>query len=349
MSSEEGISLGSATHQVPTDRRQLLCLSGGGFRGLYTAIILEELERRAGRPLCDVFDVIAGSSIGAWIATALALRIPTSEIRTAIVDHGPSIFNPIDSSAGRMFRIRNPLRFLFRPRYNKEPVRRTINSIFGEYSETPLSELDKPLILSAVDVTNSSPAILLSRGLAGQHASALPLRDALLATAAAPTYFPTHYVAGSLYVDGGMVANAPDLVAITTTIRYLGTELQHVRVLSVGTAASLHTTNIRNQAPGLIHWLIQHGLVQLTLSAQEQLAVEQSEVLLRDRYLRLDHKFSESDQYDLPLDNTSLSSIDALERAAQVTIRTMSAHNHTAVRRILSHQPKLPRRAPLNL
>jgi len=348
VSRDPGIVLDSASHQVSTDQRQLLCLSGGGFRGIYTALVLEGLEARAQRPLRDVFDVIAGTSIGAWIAAALALRIPANEIRTAIAAHGPAIFSPSHRTGRRWLPIRNPLRFLYRPRYAKQPVRRAIDATFGQHGWTPLSKITAPLILSAVDVETSAPVILMSSGLAGPHASNLPLRDALLATSAAPTYFPIHRVAGRSLVDGGLVANAPDLVAVTETIRHFGCDLDQVRVLSIGTAGTPHAAVVNTKAPGLLTWLIQHGLVQLTLSAQEQLAVQQSAVLLRDRYLRLDYSHDGTSGPDLRLDAASEASTEALQRAADATVHTFSTTNRVAIRRFLSHRSHGSRRAPLS-
>ena len=212
----------------------------------------------------------------------------------------------------------------------------------------PYPQIRAPLVLSAVDVATSSPVILLSGGLAGRHASNLPLVDALLATSAAPTYFPVHRVGDRMFVDGGLVANAPDLVAVTETIRHLGCDLEHVRVLSIGTAGPRHAAGINTQTPGLLTWLIQHGLVQLTLSAQEQLAVQQTAVLLGDRYLRLDSSRDGTDRVDLRLDAVSDASIHALRQAAAATVRTFSAANLSAVRRFLSHRSQGPRRAPLS-
>lgn len=348
MSRDPGFELDPVRHQVPTDQRQILCLSGGGFRGLYTALVLEELEQRAERPLNDVFDVVAGTSIGAWIAAALALRIPATDIRAAIATHGPAIFNPRSGTAHRLLRIANPLRFLYRPRYEKQPVQQAIDTIFGERGLAPLSEVRTPLILSAVDVAASAPVMLLSGGLAGRHASNLLLRDALLATSAAPTYFPVHCVGGRSFVDGGLVANAPDLVAVAETIRHLGCDLEHIRVLSIGTAGSPHAAEVDTKAPGLLSWFMRHGLVQLTLSAQEQLAVQQTAVLLRDRYLRLDYSHEGSDRINLQLDAVSDTSIDALRRAAAATISTFSATNRAAVRRFLSHRAQGSRGTPLS-
>lgn len=348
MNCDTGISIepDSAQHRAPTDQRQFLSLSGGGFRGMYTALVLEALEKQAKRPLGEVFDVIAGTSVGAWIAAALALQIPATDIQAVIASHGPVIFNG-SPRKWRFPRSHNPLRFLYRPRYAKEPLRKAIGTLFGEYQFAPLSSISAPLVISAVDIASSTPVILLSGGLAGKHATDLPLCDALLATSAAPTYFPVHRVGRHSFVDGGLIANAPELVAVTETIRHLGAALEEVRVLSIGTAASRHTISLNTKAPGLVTWFLNHGLVQLTLSAQEQLAVEQCAVLLRDRYLRLDHCPDDAHTRNLRLDSVSAASIESLRQAADETIRSLSRSNRAAVRRFLSHQSQGPRRSPV--
>ena len=347
MESNAKIELGPARHQVPSDQRQVLCLSGGGYRGLYSALVLEALEQRAKGALADSFDVIAGTSIGAWAASALALQIPAANIRAAIEDHGPRIFDRRLSVGRFRLPIRNRIRHLYRSRYAKGPLRSAIDAIFGTHADTRLSEISKPLVISTVDAGTGAPLTLKSSGLAGNHASDLSLRDALLATSAAPTYFPLHQTAGSALVDGGLIANAPDIVALTETIRHLGCGLNDIRVLSIGTAAAPHVVQANAKRPGLLSWLVHHGLVQLTLSAQEQLAVEQSAILLRDRYLRLDHPSAQDNQADLGLDSVSETSTDALRQAAEATIRTFSESNRAALRRFLSHRYQGPRRPPI--
>ena len=52
---------------------QILALSGGGYRGLFTSTVLARLEQQAQRPIGDCFDLIAGTSIGGVIALGLAL------------------------------------------------------------------------------------------------------------------------------------------------------------------------------------------------------------------------------------------------------------------------------------
>src|SRR6266700_6061663 len=71
---------------------QVLALSGGGCRGLYTAKVLELLEEKTGGPLAQHFDLICGTSIGGIIAMALALEIRASKIVEVFVKEGEEIF-----------------------------------------------------------------------------------------------------------------------------------------------------------------------------------------------------------------------------------------------------------------
>ena len=53
---------------------RILCLDGGGMRGLALVQMLRELERRTGRRVRDMFDLVAGTSTGGMIAAALIIK-----------------------------------------------------------------------------------------------------------------------------------------------------------------------------------------------------------------------------------------------------------------------------------
>lgn len=53
---------------------RLLCLDGGGIRGLVLITILLHLEEAAGQPILDCFDWVSGTSTGGILALALAAR-----------------------------------------------------------------------------------------------------------------------------------------------------------------------------------------------------------------------------------------------------------------------------------
>jgi patatin-like phospholipase/acyl hydrolase len=57
---------------------KVLSIDGGGIRGIIPAIILAELQKRLGRNLYEIFDLMAGTSTGAslrWESGRAATRV----------------------------------------------------------------------------------------------------------------------------------------------------------------------------------------------------------------------------------------------------------------------------------
>lgn len=75
---------------IPT--YHVLALSGGGYRGLYTATVLAELETVLGRPIASHFDLICGTSAGGMLALGLAAEIPAYELKALFEEQGSRIF-----------------------------------------------------------------------------------------------------------------------------------------------------------------------------------------------------------------------------------------------------------------
>ena len=71
---------------------QILALSGGGFRGLFTSSVLTRLEEQAKRPLHECFDLISGTSAGGIIALGLAMGKKAETIQEMFLEHGEEIF-----------------------------------------------------------------------------------------------------------------------------------------------------------------------------------------------------------------------------------------------------------------
>ncbi len=57
---------------------KVLAIDGGGIRGLIPALVLAEIERRTGRRIAEMFDLIAGTSTGGILACGLAAAAPTA-------------------------------------------------------------------------------------------------------------------------------------------------------------------------------------------------------------------------------------------------------------------------------
>lgn len=51
--------------------KKILSIDGGGIRGLIPALVLAEIEKRAGQPISKCFDLIGGTSTGGILALGL--------------------------------------------------------------------------------------------------------------------------------------------------------------------------------------------------------------------------------------------------------------------------------------
>ena len=61
-----------------SDRKtfNVLSIDGGGIRGIIPAMVLAEIEERTDKPICELFDLIAGTSTGGILALALTKPDP---------------------------------------------------------------------------------------------------------------------------------------------------------------------------------------------------------------------------------------------------------------------------------
>ncbi|MGP1308762.1 MAG: patatin-like phospholipase family protein [Phycisphaerales bacterium] len=208
-------------------RRRILTLDGGGIRGALSLGVLREVERsyreERGDPdlvLGDVFDLIAGTSTGAIIATCLAWGMSVDETLDLYRTRGRAMFRP-----ARTWQ-------LVRAKYRADAIAETFRSIFVEDSGEPAllgsSRLRSLLLVVMRNATTGSPWPLCSNPDAKYNDRAhpecnldIPLWRLLRASTAAPTFFPPERIEiGSqefVFIDGGVTPhNNPSLIALLT-------------------------------------------------------------------------------------------------------------------------------------
>ena len=257
----------------------ILALDGGGIRGVYAAHVLARLEDTLRVPVRECFDLIAGTSTGSIIAGAASVNIAME-----------TLVNLFESQADRIFRRR---RFSFFPfigsRYSTHPLDRVI----GEYvPEVTMGEVPTPLMITSSDISTGGVHVFKSRYLGDlgepyMRDGQVRLRDAILASCAAPTYFDPRQVGDYLLADGGLWANNPTIIAVTEAMSKFRRPLGKIRVLSVGTgrAASFYT---RSGTWGLLTGWGGPKLVTYVLGLQSQASTNMATLLLGDRHVRLD-------------------------------------------------------------
>ncbi len=99
---------------------RVLCIDGGGTRGVIPITVLEELERRSGKRIFELFDLICGTSTGGIIALAVStLGLSAFECRQKYLSLADSVFrgNSVDKAARMMvgttiYSVANLERFL---------------------------------------------------------------------------------------------------------------------------------------------------------------------------------------------------------------------------------------------
>lgn len=71
---------------------KILCIDGGGIKGLYSAQLLAKFEEVFRTNLSDHFDLICGTSTGGIIALGASLKIPMSKVVEFYEQKGSQIF-----------------------------------------------------------------------------------------------------------------------------------------------------------------------------------------------------------------------------------------------------------------
>jgi uncharacterized protein len=284
---------------------RILALSGGGYLGLYSVRLLSRLEATAGRPIGRSFDLICGTSAGAIAALALSLEVPSVNIERVFIDHGPRIFPQIKKPFRETKRTLSFLRSLRRPKYSDKILRVAIASLIGE--DQTLASARHRLALPLVNVTTGQIEVVKTPHLASWiHHAGFKMIEVGLAAAAAPTYFPLAEMNNSLYVDGAIFANAPDLLGVHEAEYYLQIPDGDIEVLSVGTTTGSFSLPLsRGRDYGSALWLRGGRLFATITSAQQQL----TQVILRhrlgDRYVRLDTPRAAGIEPDLAFDGAT--------------------------------------------
>ena len=78
---------------VKTDKRLILCLDGGGMRGILTIQLLKKLEEIAGIPCYELFDMVAGTSTGGIIAALIVRGYTAQQIEDKYIQLISDVFD----------------------------------------------------------------------------------------------------------------------------------------------------------------------------------------------------------------------------------------------------------------
>jgi uncharacterized protein len=207
-------------------RFRILSIDGGGVKGLFPASLLAEIEESLSiDSTADYFDLIAGTSVGGILAIGLGLGLNARSMRDFIAGLGPSVFPPEQLATLRLL--------AGLPRYDPSRLRSSLANVFGKKT---VGDSRVRLVVPSFDA--GKPDIHIYKT---AHAKRLMMDykveavEVAMATAAAPTYFPS-FDSGSniVLVDGGVWANNPVALAVVEALTLLRQSPENIDVLSIG-------------------------------------------------------------------------------------------------------------------
>ncbi|TIP26209.1 MAG: patatin [Mesorhizobium sp.] len=316
---------------------QILSLSGGGYRGLFTIEVLARLEEQARRPIGECFDLVAGTSIGGIIAIGLAMGKTAKEIKAVFLEEGETIFprgeRPITWLGKQLARLES---YFGGPKYDGVALRAAIARILDP--DVLIGHAQTRLLIPSINMTKGSVQIFKtphdSRLVVDLHRKAI---DVAMATSAAPLFFPLAKIDDSYFADGGLVANSPDACAVHEAIHFADQKPHDLRVLSIGTTStgfSLPTS--LGPSLGGAEWLKNERLISTVFSSQQQLVDFMMRHQLGDRYLRIDVRSSAEQSVDLGMDLATPARRSTLLGLAEGAHQDIAGSHFISV--VLAHQ-----------
>ena len=279
---------------------KVLAIDGGGIRGLIPALVVAEIERRTGRPMATMVDLIAGTSTGGIIACGLAKPDPLSgdEVAAIYEQDGPTIF---DRSALQVIRSANGY---LDERYDSKGL---VESLSRHLGETRLSEATTDVLMTVYDVEARQALLLRS------DADDVSMVDAAHATSAAPTYFEPVRLGARTLIDGGVFAINPAVFAYAEAAPEL--------LVSLGTGS--HTRRLPYDDVkdwGRLEWA--EPIIDVVFDGSADAVDTQLQALAGDRYVRLQTRLEEASD---DLDDASEANLAALRREAERLIEARDA------------------------
>lgn len=209
-------------------------------------------------------------------------------------------------------------------------------------ADTKLGQAKHRLLVPSVNMTKGSVQMFKT----GHHLDFIadPKRNAVdvaMATSAAPTYFPLAESENAHFVDGGLVANAPDMCALHEATHFLNQDASDVTILSIGTTTTGFSLKPSlGRQLGSWNWMSRGRLFSTVVSAQQQLIDYILKHDLGDRYFRIDAVQSPEQQADLALDVATDAARGSLLGFAEGSFQKVAADIRLA--KILAHNPAAP-------
>ncbi|KAE8727620.1 putative inactive patatin-like protein 9 [Hibiscus syriacus] len=252
------------SHYETARKIRILSIDGGGTTGIVAGAALIHLEDQiriktsdAHARIADFFDVIAGTGVGAVLASMISADDGTGHplftAREAV--------NIITQKHSELFKVNKLAGFLRRRKMlNSKSMDKALKELFKREDGTVLTLKDtcKPLLVPCFDLKSSAPFVFSRADASESPSFNFELWEVCRATSATPGLFkpfPLTSVDGKTScsaVDGGLVMNNPTASAVTHVLHNKRdfpsvNGVEDLLVLSLGNGPSCGRTKVGNK------------------------------------------------------------------------------------------------------
>ena len=279
----------------PRDRRfRILAIDGGGIRGVFPATFLGELEKRHtnGRPIGEYFDLVAGTSTGGILAIGLAAGLSAGDLQNLYVQRGPEIFpRLVGGWVGRLIRGLTWPWYLGKARYDRKALEDILRQKLGGRT---IGDASTRLCIPCFEGRHGEVYVFKTPHHPDYQTDRFDsMIRAALATAAAPTYFRPLVEGGYTYVDGGVWANNPSLLAVVEALTAFDVDRDQIDLLSLGCGDDPYRVNRwQRRFGGMLFWTT---AIFAAMRLQSLAATNQARLLLGpEQVIRIDAPTNEA-------------------------------------------------------
>ncbi len=269
----------------PLKQYWLLSLDGGGVRGILLLATLARLEEQTGKRIVDLFDGIAGTSIGGIIATILTMPDPNDPSKPKYSPR--QLLNIFFAQGHTMFQPKwLSFNGILRTKYKTNGIKDFLANMLGRNT---FKNRWLPTVLVTHDLCTYNVKTFSTNDDEDFYT-----KDLAMATAAAPTYYKPQHVypindpssSGYFVSDGGTSMSNPALAGIELIHKHYNAALEQIHVFSLGTGMS--NIKLKNDAlrrgAGL-SWMWE--LTSLFMYGQQSADINTSRFFCGHRYHRL--------------------------------------------------------------
>ena len=256
------------------------------MRGLYTASVLHSLadlfsKNGSDKDIGKGFDLIVGTSTGGILAAALVSGVPIQKVMDIYSTKGKEIFtNPFPFEGG-IKQLTWAVQNRHKAANSNKTLIQELQSIFNHKTiEQIYNKRQIGLCLTVVNLSDHYPKVFKTPHSSEKNTDGTrKLKDICLATASIPMIFPIAHLSSlkenntyEHFIDGGLWANSPILIALTEAMACANKENQEIEIVSIGTCPPPMGKAILNKksSEGILDWRCGFDLMEIAADSQSK-------------------------------------------------------------------------------